>query len=63
MFNILDTPLRFVVATASNFESFLASKGVPEATLQSWLADNPDAFLGEIVNQMFERKKNVFFSD
>ena len=54
MFNILDTPLRFVVATASNFESFLASKGVPKATLQSWLMDNPDAFLGEIVKHQME---------
>lgn len=54
MFNILDNPLRFVVATASNFESFLVSKGVPKATLQSWLMDNPDAFLGEIVKYQME---------
>jgi hypothetical protein len=54
MFNILDAPLRFVVATASNFEDFLLKKGVPQATISTWLLETPDLFMAEIVNHQME---------
>ena len=54
MFNILDDPLRFVVATASNFEQFLTQKGVPNATLQKWLTETPELFMNEIVKHQME---------
>ncbi|MDA8718716.1 hypothetical protein N9M03_00790 [bacterium] len=59
MFNVLDDPLRFVVATASNFEEFLLKKGVPSATLSSWLAENPELFMGEIVKHQMEVMGNA----
>ena len=45
MFNILDDPLRFVVATSSNFEAFLTQKGHSQTQLNEWLFDNPYKFL------------------
>ena len=59
MFNVLDDPLRFVVATASNFEEFLLKKGVPSATLSNWLAENPELFMGEIVKHQMEVMGNA----
>ncbi len=54
MFNILDDPLRFVVATASNFEDFLLKKGVASETLTDWLSENPELFMGEVVKHQVE---------
>lgn len=58
MFNILDAPLRFVVATSSNFEEFLTKKGHSSAQLNGWLLDNPDKFLGAIVEHQMEVMQN-----
>ena len=37
MFNILDDPLRLVVAVASNFADFLVTQGYRESDIKSWL--------------------------
>ena len=37
MFNILDNPLRFVVAVAGNFVDFLEAKGYQRQELKLWL--------------------------
>lgn len=49
MFNVLDSPLRFVVSTAGNFTDFLLARGVKKKDLKNWLAENPDLFLNQIV--------------
>lgn len=58
MFNILDDPLRFVVATSSNFEAFLTQKGHSQTQLNEWLFDNPDKFLEAIVEHQIEVMQN-----
>ena len=49
MFNVLDKPLRFVVSTAGNFTEFLVSRGVKDSQIKTWLAEDPDQFLNQIV--------------
>ena len=45
MFNILDNPLRFVVAVAGNFMDFLEVKGYQRQELKIWLEKNPQKYL------------------
>lgn len=54
MFNILDNPLRFVVAVAGNFVDFLESKGHPRSDLKLWLKKNPQKYLETIVQHQVE---------
>ena len=54
MFNILDNPLRFVVAVAGNFRDFLVSKGHDEAEINQWLESTPEKYLQEIVKYQVE---------
>ena len=49
MFNVLDKPLRFVVSTAGNFTEFLVARGIKKAQIDTWLSDDPDQFLNNIV--------------
>ena len=50
MFNVLDTPLRFVVSTAGNFTEFLMERGTDQSEINKWFADEtPDKFLEEVV--------------
>jgi hypothetical protein len=54
MFNILDNPLRFVVAVAGNFVDFLESKGYQRQELKLWLEKNPQKYLESIVQHQVE---------
>ena len=54
MFNILDNPLRFVVAVAGNFVDFLESKGYQRQELKLWLEKNPQKYLEAIVQHQVE---------
>jgi|TARA_R110000823_G_scaffold295828_1_gene415819 hypothetical protein len=49
MFNVLDKPLRFVVSTAGNFTEFLVARGIKKAQIDTWLSEDPDQFLNNIV--------------
>tara|TARA_R110000751_G_scaffold216183_10_gene319525 strand:+ start:141 stop:719 length:579 start_codon:yes stop_codon:yes gene_type:complete len=50
MFNVLDTPLRFVVSTAGNFTEFLVERGTEETEINKWFSEEtPDKFLEEVV--------------
>mgnify|MGYP003643212290 CR=1 FL=1 len=50
MFNVLDTPLRFVVSTAGNFTEFLVERGTPQSDIETWFTEEtPDKFLEEVV--------------
>lgn len=54
MFNILDNPLRFVVAVAGNFVDFLVEKGYQRSELKTWLSKNPQKYLEAIVQHQVE---------
>ena len=54
MFNILDNPLRFVVAVAGNFVDFLETKGYQRQELKLWLEKNPQKYLEAIVQHQVE---------
>jgi len=54
MFNILDDPLRFVVAVAGNFVDFLVSKGYNREEIDRWLSKNPQKYLQGIVQHQVE---------
>ena len=54
MFNILDNPLRFVVAVAGNFMDFLEVKGYQRQELKIWLEKNPQKYLEAIVQHQVE---------
>ena len=54
MFNILDNPLRFVVAVAGNFRDFLVEKGFKNEEVNHWLETSPDKYLQEIVKHQVE---------
>lgn len=49
MFNILDDPLRLVVAVASNFADFLVSEGYRENDIKSWLSNDIEQYLKVVV--------------
>ncbi len=50
MFNVLDTPLRFVVSTAGNFTEFLVERGTEEKEITAWFKEEtPEKFLEEVV--------------
>jgi|TARA_R110000824_G_scaffold19224_5_gene74827 hypothetical protein len=49
MFNVLDKPLRFVVSTAGNFTEFLVARGIKKTQIDTWLSEDPDQFLNNIV--------------
>jgi hypothetical protein len=54
MFNILDNPLRFVVAVAGIFVDFLVEKGYQRSELRTWLSKNPQKYLEAIVQHQVE---------
>ena len=54
MFNILDNPLRFVVAVAGNFRDFLVTKGYTTEEIDKWLETTPETYLKEIVKHQVE---------
>lgn len=54
MFNILDDPLRFVVAVAGNFVDFLVSKGYNREEIDRWLSKDPQKYLEGIVQHQVE---------
>ena len=54
MFNILDEPLRFVVAVAGNFRDFLITKGHSEVEINQWLESTPEKYLQEIAKYQVE---------
>ncbi len=54
MFNILDKPLRFVVAVAGNFVDFLVAKGYQRSELELWLKNKPQKYLELIVQNQLE---------
>lgn len=54
MFNILDDPLRLVVAVAGNFVDFLITKGYTSEELNRWLDKNPQKYLEAIVQHQLE---------
>jgi hypothetical protein len=49
MFNVLDKPLRFVVSTAGNFTEFLVARGIKKTQIDTWLSEDTDQFLNNIV--------------
>ena len=50
MFNVLDTPLRFVVSTAGNFTEFLMNRGTEAKEIEQWFSEEtPEKFLEEVV--------------
>lgn len=59
MFNILDKPLRFVVAVAGNFRDFLVTKGYTEEEINHWLDTTPENYLQEIVKYQVEIMQNA----
>jgi hypothetical protein len=59
MFNILDKPLRFVVAVAGNFRDFLVTKGHTEDEINHWLNTTPENYLQEIVKYQVEIMQNA----
>lgn len=59
MFNILDNPLRFVVAVSGNFRDFLIEKGFSSAEINGWLGKNPEQYLQEIVKHQVEIMQNA----
>jgi len=54
MFNILDEPLRFVVAVAGNFVDFLVAKGYNRQDIAGWLKKSPQKYLEAIVQHQME---------
>jgi hypothetical protein len=59
MFNILDKPLRFVVAVAGNFRDFLGGKGYSPEEINKWLETSPENYLEEIVKHQVEIMQNA----
>ena len=59
MFNILDNPLRFVVAVAGNFRDFLVTKGYTTEEIDKWLETTPETYLKEIVKHQVEIMQNA----
>jgi hypothetical protein len=59
MFNILDNPLRFVVAVAGNFRDFLVTKGYTTEEIDKWLETTPETYLEEIVKHQVEIMQNA----
>ena len=56
MFNILHDPLRFVVATVSDFASILQHQGNSRIQVQTWLKNDPEEFM----RRVFENQQGLF---
>ena len=59
MFNILDDPLRLVVAVASNFADFLVSQGYRANDINSWLANDIQQYLKVVVKHQADIMANA----
>ena len=59
MFNILDDPLRLVVAVASNFADFLVSQGYRANDIESWLANDIQQYLKVVVKHQADIMANA----
>ncbi len=56
MFNILHNPLRFVVATVSDFSSILQKQGHSRSQVLSWLKNDPEEFM----KRVFADQQGIF---
>ena len=56
MFNILHNPLRFVVATISDFTSILRKQGHTRSQVLTWLKNDPEEFM----KRVFEDQHGLF---
>ena len=56
MFNILHNPLRFVVATVSDFAGILQKQGHSRSQVLTWLKNDPEEFM----KRVFEDQHGLF---
>lgn len=59
MFNILNDPLRLVVAVSSNFADFLVTQGYRQSDIESWLQNDVQQYLQCVVKHQVEIMANA----